>query len=323
VTINGFSQPEATPNTLAVGTNANLLIELDGSKATANSALGLCITASDSTVKGLVINSFNYSGIDIRNTTADGNRIEGNFIGTDPSGIQDLGNGDDGITIGSGSDSNTVGGTSRALRNLISGNTDGGVYIESGNQVRGNLIGTKKDGTTALGNGINGGVWVEESSSIVAGNTIAFNVGAGVVVAVGNGDRVLSIFSNGGLGIDLGDDGVTANDPGDTDTGANALQNKPVIRSATTGGGTTTVGARLNSTPNKSFTVQFFSNPSGNNEGKTFIGQKSVTTNGSGDATFVFSPAQNVGLGRTITATATDAAGNTSEFSAPRTVLSS
>jgi hypothetical protein len=38
--------------------------------------------------------------------------------------------------------------------------------------------------------------------------------------------------------------------------------------------------------------VRFFSNPSGTDEGKTFIGQKSVTTDASGNATFTFSSAQ-------------------------------
>ena len=68
--------------------------------------------------------------------------------------------------------------------------------------------------------------------------------------------------------------------------------------------------------------VQLFSNPSGADEGKVFIGQKSVETDRSGNVTFAFSPAQRVALGRTITATATSPAGDTSEFSAPRTVVS-
>jgi hypothetical protein len=83
------------------------------------------------------------------------------------------------------------------------------------------------------------------------------------------------------------------------------------------------VRGKLNSSPNRTFVVQFFSNPSGTNEGKVFIGQKSVTTDGSGNVTFAFSPAQKVALGRTITTTATSPAGDTSEFSAPRTVASS
>ena len=81
--------------------------------------------------------------------------------------------------------------------------------------------------------------------------------------------------------------------------------------------------AKLGSTPNRTFVVRFFSNLSGTNEGKVFIGQRSVTTDGSGNVTFASSPAQKVGLGRTVTATATNPAGSTSEFSAPRTVTSS
>ena len=67
------------------------------------------------------------------------------------------------------------------------------------------------------------------------------------------------------------------------------------------------------------YLIQFFSNPSGN-EGKRFIGQKSLTTATSGNASFTFSPTSKVSSGQTVTATATDPAGNTSEFSAPRTV---
>ena len=93
-------------------------------------------------------------------------------------------------------------------------------------------------------------------------------------------NRILSnsIFSNGRLGIDLvgGTEnaaGVTANDSGDRDTGPNDLQNKPNITSAKTVRGKTTIQAKLNSTPNDIFFVQFFSNPSGN-EGQKFIGRR-------------------------------------------------
>jgi hypothetical protein len=92
------------------------------------------------------------------------------------------------------------------------------------------------------------------------------------------------------------------------------------MTSARTGSLKTTIKGSLNSTPGKTYVVRFFSNPSGD-EGKTFIGQTSVTTDGSGNATFTFSPSQKVGLGQTVTATATSPAGDTSEFSAPRTVV--
>jgi hypothetical protein len=141
----------------------------------------------------------------------------------------------------------------------------------------------------------------------------------------GTGNRVLrnSTFSNGDLGIDLGDLGPTPNDPGDADAGSNNLQNKPAIRSASNADGKTTVKAKLLSEPNRSYVVRFFSNPSGN-EGKTFIGRTSVTTDASGIATFAFSPNKAVAVGKTITATATRSSTlDTSEFSTPRKVVSS
>jgi hypothetical protein len=146
------------------------------------------------------------------------------------------------------------------------------------------------------------------------------------------------MFSNGGLGIDLvggteNTAGVTANDGDnpstpqpdpDSDSGPNGLQNKPVLSSAKTVSGKTTIVGKLNSSPQQTYTIQFFSNPSGN-EGKKLIGQKSVTTDASGNRTFTFSPATAVSVGQTVTATATNtsSSGDTSEFSAPKTVASS
>lgn len=87
-----------------------------------------------------------------------------------------------------------------------------------------------------------------------------------------------------------------------------------------TSGGASTVKGRLNSTPNKTFLIEFYSDPSGD-EGKKVLGQKAVTTNADGLATFPFAPSKAVPAGQRITATATDAGRNTSEFSAPRTVV--
>ncbi len=338
VTIDGFSQPASLTNTLEQGTNAVLNIQLDGSSAGDSSdGLSLGSGASNSIIKGLVINRFGGNGIEIT-SEATGARVEGNFIGTDASGTLDLGNGasfGDGVVVFG--DSNIVGGTSRGRRNLISGNNGEGVDLSfgEGNEVQGNLIGTAKDGTSDLGNDFLG-VAVRGADDNFIGdfsrsgaNTIAFNGLDGVFVGTGSGtgNRILSnsIFDNGGLGIDLqgGTENAadaTKNDLGDRDTGANDLQNKPVMTSATTSGGTTTIQARLNSAPSDPFFVQFFSNPSGN-EGKKLIGSKSVSTNSSGSVTFTFVPSQAVPAGHKVTATALDVVnGNTSEFSAPRTV---
>jgi CSLREA domain-containing protein len=333
VTINGYSQPGAQPNTKTVGTDAVLKVVLSG--ASAQYGNGLLIGGSNSTVKGLVINRWPQHGIRIDGPDATGNKITGNYIGTDATGTKDLGNLNNGVGI-DGAPNNAIGGAMDGERNVISANAYQGVKIENpnatGNKVMGNYIGTDKYGAAALGNSADGVFVIHSPNNAIGGgtvagrNVIAFNAGSGVSVFGDDatGDRLLqnSIFANGGLGMDLGDDGLTANDPGDADTGPNDLQNKPVINSARTGSLKTTIKGSLNSTPNKTFAVRFFSNPSGTDEGKTFIGQESVTTDGSGNVTFSFVPAQKVGSGRTVTATATGPGGNTSEFSAPRTVVS-
>jgi len=340
VTIDGYTQTGASPNTAATGTNAVLKVQLDGSNAEGNFVDGLDVDADNVVVRGLAINNFDNDGIDIANRT--GTRIEGNFIGTDASGTLDLGNGTSGVFVEG--DSNAVGGTSAGERNLISGNGRDGVLVFSDTQntrVEGNLIGTSKDGVTALGNAGAGVNIINASGSFVGGtapgaaNTIAFNGGDGVNVvssfavldATGNRISGNSIFSNGGLGIDLvgGTEnaaGATHNDPGDSDIGANDLQNRPAITSAKTVGGKTTIEGKLNSTPSDRFLIQLFSNPSGN-EGKKFLGSKTVFfTDSNGEATFTFVPSQAVPVGQTVTATATNSvSGDTSEFSSARSVL--
>jgi titin len=133
------------------------------------------------------------------------------------------------------------------------------------------------------------------------------------------------IFGNAALGIDLsptqdqGSDGVTPNDLGDADSGPNGIQNFPVLSSAATTASGTTVTGTLDSNPNATFQIQFFSSatadPSGHGEGERFLGMVTVTTNGSGDASFsALLPA--VAPGQVVSATATSATNDTSEFSA-------
>ena len=321
VIINGYSQPGSSVNTLTQGTNAILRIMIDGTNVTADD--GLEIQASNTVVKGLVINRFGDHGII---TDAFGGadfltnvRIEGNFIGTNRSGTSAMGNDEDGVVLFPGTTNSTVGGTSLASRNLISGNQLTGVAIGLGadrNKVQGNLIGTQKDGISALGNGFDGVAVFQDFGDPGVGNSILSN----------------SIFANGvgsdDAGIDLGANGPTPNDEGDTDTGANRLQNFPELSSATTISGTTTIEGTLNTRPREPYTMQFFSSPSAGVgetvQGQTFIGSKTVFTNASGDATISFSPITAVQVGRQITATATrQATGDTSEFSAAQEVTAS
>ncbi len=345
VAIDGYTQPGATENTNPTGAiNANLLIELSGTNAgNANGLLFADVfggtTSAGSVVRGLVINRFQGSGIIF--TKGPGCRAEGNFIGTDPSGEIDLGNGFHGVDTGGGT---IIGGTTPETRNLISGNGsesansgDGVAMVgSSDNTVQGNLIGTGKDGVADLGNDGNGVKVLSGARNLISSNRIAFNGkddsfdGVSVLGGGTTGNRILrnSIFSNGGLGIDLlgpNEDSTTsvttANDGGtadDADTGPNGLQNKPVLTSATT----TTIAGFLDSKPDTPFTVQFFSQPGGN-EGKRFLGQVQVPRDPDGRFAFSFSPPANaVAVGQKITATATGPEG-TSEFSAIREVTAS
>jgi hypothetical protein len=166
-----------------------------------------------------------------------------------------------------------------------------------------------------------------------AGNRIAFapirsgiNY-SGIRIRDGSTNNLVSrnaIFSNGGLGIDLGSTYlVNSNDNCDLDTGANMLQNFPELSQAVSGSG---IGVRgtLNSKASSTFNIQFFANAGCDSflygEGQTFLGEKTVITDGSCNASFVAQLPGVVPAGYVITATATDAANNTSEFSACVTV---
>jgi CSLREA domain-containing protein len=394
--LNGYSQPLATANTLAVGDDANLLIELDGTSAGAGaSGLEFGATAGSSSVRGLIINRFGLDGVRLTSnsgcvvagnfigtnaagtaasgnlhgvfvngannstiggtTAADrniisgskpggnqgvqiagtvtGNVVKGNYIGTNAAGTAAVPNSGDGIRVVS-STSTVIGGTTALEANVIAGNTLSGIRINGdGTVVKGNFIGTNSAGAV-LGNGDAGIQIVSANNSIIGGaaageaNTIANsgNGKAGVFVQSGTGNaiRANSIHDNGGLGIDLGTGGLTANDTGDPDTGANNLQNFPVITSSKVTGPTKTIKGTLNSIASQSFTIEFFANTtcdgSGNGEGSTYLGSTPVTTDGSGNGSFTFHPV-TLSVGDVITATATDSGNNTSEFSACFTTI--
>jgi hypothetical protein len=161
---------------------------------------------------------------------------------------------------------------------------------------------------------------------MIIGNHVANNNGAGVSVVDATTSRITgnSIHDNAGLGIDLDLNGVTPNDAGDGDGGGNLRQNFPVLTSAFDIAGTTTVSGTFNGAPSSPFTVEVFTqsacDPSGYGEGKTLVKTLAVNTDAGGNAAFSFALASGFATGTTFTATAADAAGNTSEFSACRRV---
>ena len=272
-----------------------------------------------------IISGNNGPGINIGGTLS-GSLVQGNFIGTDVTGSIAVANASDGVFINFGSANNMIGGTTPAARNVISGNGANGVRSDyHPNTVQGNFIGTQANGVSPLGNGANGVLINFFDSNAIGGsasgaaNTIAFNGGAGVLVlGVSNPVSSNAVFANAGLGIDLGGDGVTPNDPCDGDSGANNRQNTPVITSSSSSGGSTIIEGTLDSAPNVTFTIEFFSNgacdPSGFGEGEAFIGSATVTTDRSCRASFAITLPIAIPLGSFITATATDPNGNTSEF---------
>ncbi len=330
VTIDGFTQPGAVANSAAEGFNGTLPVRLSGTSA-GSSVDGLVLAGGNSTVRGLMIINFNGDGLEIVGFT--NNVVEGCVIGLDAAGV-DRGNGGNGVFI-NGSANNLIGGTSLAARNVISGNNSDGIEMSGAgsvsNRVFNNLIGLDQTALVTRGNGIHG-VFITASSrdnqvgGVLAGqaNWIAFNGQDGINVAavaanVNNTFRGNSIFANGDLGIDLGANGVAANDPNDSDTGANGLQNFPVLSQAVSNSPTEIqLAGTLASGANTTYVVDFYANSgvelTGHGEGQFYLGSTNLTTDGSGQVQFALNLAAPL-PGRYLAATATDPAGNTSEFS--------
>ena len=257
-------------------------------------------------------------------------RIIGNYIGTNAVGAPSLGNMNAGVDVKVAC-ALRIGGSSAGEGNVISGNGGEGIrmFLTSAtpsNAVEGNLIGVRPDGITPLGNGgpgvlASGRIGTIGAATGGAGNVIAYNTGAGVSVVSGGLKEVAiqanSIHDNGGLGIDLDPAGVTPNDSNDADTGANQLQNFPVVTDVVPMFGFTQVSGTFSSAPNSKFVVDAYANqigdPSGHGEGEVWLGNIPVTTDGIGYATWSLLTAVT-GV-HFVTTTATDFVGNTSEFS--------
>ena len=274
--------------------------------------------------------------------------VQGNLVGVNKSSTAVFGGtalsgiGLFSETPGSVIRDNVVGGVNEGLQ---VGDTND---VATGKMILHNWVGTDVTGTINLGTQ-DIGIFIQGKDNQVGGtgagegNVVAFNQGAGVLVGYStintfhNRIRGNSIYGNGTangtnfrstLGIDLGNlggfgqGGLTPNDLGDADIGPNLNQNFPLLSSAVSAGGNTTIDGVLNSTANTQFAIDFYVNdscvgrPQDFLQGRTYIGTANVTTNGSGDATIhaVF-PGVVLAAGEKVSATATDPDGNTSEFS--------
>lgn len=291
------------------GTTGNSTVGNDGS--------GVVIQAGGNTVGGNttgarnIISGNRSNGVSLSTNFATANKVSANFIGVSAN------------FTGVASDTTTI------VRNRLNG-----VQIS-------NLASNNKVGGTDTGVGV-----CDNSCNVIANNgDVNANTGrAGIYLdssaGTGNSFQRNSIFSNTELGIDLAvpssstdtafipGTGTTPNDPGDPDTGPNDLQNFPVINSANTAG---VIGGTLNSTANTTFAIDFYSDTAADgamSEGRTYLGTTSVMTDPMGNALFSYNAgATALTAGQFVTATATSTAGaaqalgDTSEFSAPRTVI--
>jgi len=310
-----------------IGTDANGTVALGG----AGSGVEVFASAHNNQIGGStaqgrnVISGNGGRGVLILDTGTTGNLVDNNYIGLDATGTAKLANGVYGVQI-QGAGANTVRG------NAITGNA-GGVVIggagvtTAGQVIDSNAMGTNASGATVLGQ-LGAGVAISNSSgSSIISNIIAGHTDVGILIdpfggtATGNSIRYNSIKENAGIGIDLAPRGVTANDAGDADTGANDLQNFPVLSSVTRGATSTTIQGTLNSTPSTAVQLDFFSNAtcdsSGYGEGATLLGSQNVTTDSGGNFSFTFTTATTINATDSVTATATTG-NNTSEFSACR-----
>lgn len=295
VTIDGLTQPGAACP--AGGWAPVLQVVINGGGIAAD-GLSFAAGGSGSVLRGVVIQNFNGNGVVL---TGNNNSLECNFIGTNNLGMAAFPNAANGVRVfGTGE---VIGGGLASMRNLISGNGGHGISVEpavGGNQnnaIVNNFVGLNVGGAVGLGNG---------------------GDGVAVINAAAGGTHLHAnwIGSNGGIGIDLNNDGVTANDAApDADGGPNSFLNFPVLAGAAAGTGVIT--GTLTSSP-ELFRVDFFQSAacdgSGHGEGEVFLGSMWVN---SGVA--FTSPAFPLVLGAAVTATATRHVGgavrDTSEFS--------
>jgi hypothetical protein len=279
----------------------NIGIRVDG----ANNMIGGAAAGA-----GNLISGNNADGVLLHGNS---NQVLGNSIGVNAAVTLTLGNIGDGVEVAEGT-GNTIGGTVSGAGNVISGNTQDGVIIDlatSGNQVLGNYIGTNAAGTATLGNNGNGINIYSNGNTVGGGNVISGNSndGVNIIGGVNNTVRQNAIFANGptstGPGITLLGGGANNNLAAPSLVEAVILSDNSVVIRGTLTAATTT----------GNYILDFYANPSGDPEGKVFLGSQTTgVTPGTNE--FAFSTTTSkLGSNLLITATLTDPSGNTSAFS--------
>jgi hypothetical protein len=270
-----------------------------------NTGPGILDEGSDDTIGGGTAGAANLvssnagPGIELEGSHAN---VENNLIGMTFDGSAAQGNSAAGVLA---SDAAAAGsGSNRIAGNVIGGNTGPGIQLDQpGNTIVSNYVGTAADKSSPLPNSI--GILARRSNesiggAVAGGNVIAHNIGAGIAVVDAPGSSTPttgvaiyrnSIFGNTGLGIDLGDDGVTPNHATSPSLGPNDWQNFPIITSASVANGQYSIHGTLDGVPDDYYSINVFGNsqcdPSGYGQGQTVVSGGTVSTDASGHANWV------------------------------------
>ncbi len=275
-----------------------------------NNRIGTTADDSASAADGNVIAGGPLAGVFLNG--AHNTVIAGNDIGTDATGTALLGLMADGILLTAGASGNTIGGTGAASGNVIGGNIFGIEMNTTGttnNLVEGNAIGIGADGASPVPNVAHGVfIWNGADNNTIGGtdagmgNAIAFNRGAGVVVAGAGGISIRgnAIFGNAALGIDDG------------------LLNYPVLTVAVSSDNGTTLTGTVAGDPLTTLVLDFYTDsvcdPTGYSQAEAYLGTIEVATDADGNGAFTATFAEAVPVGYFVTATTTDPSNSTSDF---------
>ncbi len=300
----------------------------------------LLIEADNCLVQGLWIPSGSLS-IGIMGSR---NTVRACFLGTDDAGIAPVEYSSTILSVGPFStedeptrDGNILGGNSPADGNRIGSYIH--IYKATNTLIRNNDIQSFDRGIDVVGSS---GTLIRNNTVRAAQNPVILGASNGSVLEnndftgyygllISEGsqrnsirfNRIVHDPSSSSLAINFASTstGLIPNDAGDADVGDNGLQNHPELGSAKKSGGTTTVSGTFNSKPNATFQLDFYVGEARESfyrdkpTAARFLGTTTVSTNATGNASFSFTTTEAVSLGEWITASATDASGNTSQLS--------
>ena len=328
-TIDGFTSPTniGSANQILSGSSDNII----GTNGDGSGDVG---------ERNLFMGTSGQYKVTIGSGNTNDNVISGNYFGVDKTGrnCETKSQGRAMVSVFSGT-GNQVGTNLDGISDseeanimaCVNTNARGEIQLGGGatlTTVQGNFIGTNPQGDDLLSSFAEPGIRDNGTGSYntIKKNIIKYNGSGGVVfltdTSVGNTISENTILNNTGLGIDLAGDGLTPNDVGDTDAGENDLMNFPVIDRAWMSEDGESVIVKVDLDFNSSeapYTIELFDNDSvdatGYGEGQYFIG--SVSTSEIGEDIELTIPITGVTPSSfsTITSTATNTNGSTSEFS--------